>query len=195
MNIIKKILLVTVSLLFFACSNTKKKKKIVNLDTLPSNEGWFDIPLSIVNEKYKNDYVIYTAKALYKNDTLGITIKLKKNIPAGFVNGVPKNMFLTNGVEFISNGIESNKLIQFMASKYGVKALGLKLKKQQIFTCANLNQTKPNYKNGKSRFKIFLENEKESAELFVNFDFSKKIISFNEKDIEYRKPLIHLLKE
>ncbi len=192
----KTISILILGIMFLSCSNSNNNKaSIINLNKLKPNEGWIDIPLSVIQENSLDNYYVYTAKGLYNNDTLGITIKLKKNIPVGFVNGEPKNMFLENGIEFISNGIESDKLLQFISSKYGLSETNLKLKNKQVFTCANLNQSKPNYKNGESKFKIFLENEKENAELYVNFNFSKKIISFNEKDTEYRKPLIHLLKE
>ena len=192
---IGKILLVLImGIIFFSCSNINKSN-IVNLDNLRTNEGWVDMPLTVMNEKKTNDYYVYLAKGIYKDDTLGITIKLKNNIPAGIVNGELKNVFLKNGIEFISNGTESDKLLQFMASKYGLSDTNIKLKDKQIFTCANLNQSKPNYKSGVSRFKIFLEQDTVYAELFVNFDFAKKTISFNEKDTEYRKPLIELLKE
>ncbi len=197
MKMIKKtITLLIIGIIFLSCSNSDNNKvNIVNLDNLKSNEGWFDIPLSITNEKRTDDYYVYSVKGVSNKDTLGLTIKLKTNIPAGFVNGKPKNMFLEKGIEFISNGNESNKLLQFISSKYGLSETNLKLKNKQVFTCANLNQSKPNYKNGVSKFKIFLEKDDKYAELFVNFDFKKRIIYFNEKDTEYRKPLINLLKE
>jgi len=183
-------------LVLFSCSNKTEKTNILDLSNLKSTEGWFDIPLSVTETEELNEYYEYTAKGILNNDTIGIKIRLKKNIPPGFVNGEPKNMFLEKGIEFISNGNESDRLLSFMASKYGVDKANLKFKKGQIFTCANLNQSKPNYKTGENKFKIFLEGHEEAyAELFVNFNFSEKVISFNEKDTEYREALIDLLKE
>ncbi len=105
-------------------------------------------------------------------------------------------MFLNEGTEFLSKGTESDNLLRFLSNKYGFQNNNISLKDSQVFTCANLNQDKPNYKNGESRFKIFLEGEEEDySELFVNFNFSKAVISLNEKVEEYREPLIKLMEK
>jgi len=196
MKIIKNTFVIIIVILFLSCSSSNNNKvNIIKLDALKTNKGWVDIPLSIIKEKKTKDYYEYLVRGTYKNDTLGMTVKLQTNLPAGIVNGELKNVFLDNGIAFVSNGAESNKLLRFIASKYGIPKTNLILKKEQLFNCANLNQSKPDYNKGISRFKIFLENKTESAELFVNFNFKEKIISFNEKDTGYRKPLINLLKE
>ena len=141
------------------------------------------------------NYIEYDARALAKNDTIGLIIRLKKGIPAGFVNGEPKNMFLSEGIEFRSKGTESDNLLSFLAKNYGLKETNTVLKDTLLFTCANLNQSETNYKTGESRFKIFLEGEEDYAELFVNFNFSKGIISLNEKDGAYRESLVKLMRK
>ena len=89
MKIIRKtISILIIGIIFFSCSYSDKNKvSIVNLDNLKINEDWVDIPLTIISEKNTDDYYVYLAKGIYKNDTLGITIKLKNGIPPGFVNG------------------------------------------------------------------------------------------------------------
>lgn len=188
-----KFILPIITLLLLSCN--KKDTTIINLTNLKATEGYVDVPLSIVTTKENNNYFEYDARATINNDTLGIIIKLKKDIPAGIVNGEPKNVFLENGIEFISKGNESNKLLIFLANKYNLNANDLLLKESQTFTCANLNQKPTNYNNGDSKFKIFLEKDDDYAELFVNFDFTNSIISLNEKDTEYRTPLVKLLKK
>ena len=78
---------------------------------------------------------------------------------------------------------------------YGLPKKDLKLKKEQYFTVANLNENDVNYRKGKAKFKLFLENENENAAVFLNFDFRKNRVYFNEKDIEYRGSLVRLLAE
>ncbi len=189
---IKLILLLLISSLF-GCNS--KNSNIIDLSNLKPNEGFIDVPLSVVSTAVSENYYEYDVKAIVNNDTIGIIIKLKKNIPAGFVNGEPKNMFLSDGIEFVSKGIESDKLLGFLSKNYGLNESNTTIKDSQLFTCANLNESKTNYKTGESRFKIFLEGEEDYAELFVNFNFSKSIISLNEKDEEYREPLIKLMKK
>ena len=189
----KKLLLSILTLGLLGCEN--EPPKIIDLTNLKLTDGFVDVPLSIIETKVLDNYFEYDASATLNEDTVGIIVRLKKDIPAGFVDGEPKNMFLKEGIEFISKGTESDDLLKFLSSKYGIKDNKISLKNSQIFTCANLNQIKPNYKNGESRFKIFLESEEDYSELFVNFNFTKGIISLNEKDEEYREPLIKLLKK
>lgn len=189
----KKLLLSILTLGLLGCTNDTPK--IIDLTNLESTDGFVDVPLSIVEIKELDNYFEYNASAILNKDTVGITVRLKKDIPAGFVNGEPKNLFLNEGIEFISKGTQSDNLLRFLSNEYGLQNDNITLKSSQIFTCANLNQEGPNYKSGESRFKIFLEGEEDYSELFVNFNFSKGVISLNEKDEEYREPLIKLMKK
>lgn len=188
----KNILLSILTLGFFSCKTNDQK--MIDITNITITEGFLDVPLSIIATKELDNYFEYDAMATFKTEKVGIIIRLKKDIPAGFIDGEPKNMFLNDGIEFISKGVESDLLLWFLSNRYGIKNEFIKLKDTQMFTCANLNEKKPDYKSGSSRFKIFLESDEEYAELFVNFDFSKGIIYLNEKDEEYRVPLIKLMK-
>ncbi len=189
----KGLLLSILTFGILGCKNDTPK--IIDLTNLKSTEGFIDVPLSIIESKESGEYIEYNTSTTLNDNTVGIIVKLKKNIPAGFVNGEPKNMFIKDGIKFISKGKESDRLLSFLSNKYELKNNNLSIKDSQIFTCANLNQEKTNYKSGTSKFKIFLESEEDYAELFVNFNFSKKIIYLNEKDEEYRNPLIKLMKK
>lgn len=193
MTMKKRLLLSILALGLLGCKNDNPK--IIDLTNLETIEGFIDVPLSIMESKELDGYFEYYTCATVNKDTIGIIVRLKKDIPAGFVNGEPKNMFLNEGIQFISKGKESDNFLKFLSDKYGLQNNNLSLKDSQIFTCANLNQEKPNYNNGESRFKIFLEGEEDYSELFVNFNFTKGIMSLNEKDEEYREPLIKLLKK
>jgi len=186
-------LLSILTLVLLGCKNDTPK--IIDLSNLKSTEGFIDLPLSIIESKELDEYFEYNASATVNNNAIGIILRLKKDIPAGFVNNEPKNIFLDEGIQIISKGKESDDLLKFLSNKYGLQNDNLLLKESQIFTCANLNQEKVNHKKGISRFKIFLEEGEDYSELFVNFNFSKNIISLNEKDEEYREPLIKLMKQ
>ncbi|MBK9256859.1 MAG: hypothetical protein IPM42_15360 [Saprospiraceae bacterium] len=178
-----------------SCNPKAPTIKIVNIDNLSENEGFIDIPFTIVQQNVENGYLKNKIQAISENDTLELLISLKEGIPPGFVNGVPQNMFVNEGIIFESTGERSNLLFKKLSKKYGVQADNLKIKDKQIFTCANLNQEPINYKSGTPKFKIFMEDEMENAELFVNFDFKNATISFSEKDPEYRVALINLMKQ
>ncbi|MDO6491149.1 MAG: hypothetical protein ABJD66_06215 [Cellulophaga sp.] len=190
----KKILAITtLILLTIASCKTDEKQKVSNLSNLYAVDGFIDFPFTITNTKEDKDYYQYTIKATVDNDTIGMLVSLKKEIKAGFVNGEPKNMFIDNGIKFTSIGEQSNRLLNFMRKKYNLPAKEYALKQEQIFTCANLNQDDVDYKSGSSRFKIFLEDNEENAELFVNFNFLLNTIGLNEKDNLYRPQLVRLL--
>lgn len=190
----KKTLTITaLILLTIVGCKTEQEQKVSNLSNLYAVDGFIDFPFTITNTKEDKGYYQYTIKATVDNDTIGMLVSLKKDIKAGFVNGEPKNMFVDNGIKFTSIGEQSNRLLHFMRNKYNLPAKDNTLKQEQIFTCANLNQNAVDYKNGSSRFKIFLEDDEENAELFVNFNFAQKTINLNEKDNLYRPQLVRLL--
>ncbi|WBU90460.1 hypothetical protein [Cellulophaga omnivescoria] len=190
----KKTLTITaLILLTIVGCKTEQEQKVSNLSNLYAVDGFIDFPFTITNTKEDKGYYQYTIKATVDNDTIGMLVSLKKDIKAGFVNGEPKNMFVDNGIKFTSIGEQSNRLLSFMRKKYNLPAKDNTLKQEQIFTCANLNQNAVDYKNGSSRFKIFLEDDEENAELFVNFNFAQKTINLNEKDNLYRPQLVRLL--
>ena len=189
--------LLIISLIFLACnaSNSSKSRAIVDIDNIEENEGFLDIPMTIVKQSNQNGYLQNTVRALSKSDTLELMISLKEEIPPGFVNGVPKNLFVQDGIIFESTGTKSNNFLNLLAMKYGLNQSNLQIKNKQIFTCANLTQNPINYKTGSPKFKIFLEDEADNAELFVNFYFKNATISLSEKDPDYRSSLINLMKK
>lgn len=189
---------VIVIFLFISCNsshNTASSKQINSIDTIVETEGFLDLPFTIVEQTTTNGYVSNKIQAIAQNDTLELLISLKEGVPPGFVNGVPKNMFLEDGIIFESTGSKSNTLFNVLAQKYGLSQNDLSIKERQVFTCANLNQNPIDYKKGTAKFKIFLEDEAQYAELFVNFDFKKSIIALSEKDPDYRSSLINLMKK
>lgn len=183
--------------LFISCNSpsASSSKKIINLDKVADVDGFIDLPFTIVKQTSNNGFLTNTVQAVSKGDTVELLISLKEGVPSGFVDGVPKNMFLDEGIIFESTGFKSDKLLNVLASKYGMSENNMLIKDKQVFNCANLNQVPLDYKNGTCRFKIFLQDETQDAELFVNFDFKNSTISLNEKDIDYRTPLINLMKK
>jgi len=197
-KLIKCILLLAMGIAVLGCSNSEfEKHRVVDLTELVPHEGRIEIPLSIVEETQRGGYHVFVAKGIYRGDMLGMMVKLKGDYSPSFdIDGIyNEDLFIKNGTELISIGVESDRLLQFMARKYGLSDSGLKMRKRQALACINLSRKKPDYKSGEIRFKMLLEREYKFAELLMNFDFSKRIISINEKDTIYRQPLIDILRE
>jgi hypothetical protein len=180
---------------FYSCSQQVKQNKLIDITSrIDKASGFVDLTLPIVNKNQTDSTYLYIAQGLYKSDTVGIEISLKKNLKAGIVNGEMKNVFVNNGITIKSIGIKSDKLLKSMTELYGVDSIGNQMRNDLIvLTCANLNQQDLDYSSGEYKFKVFMESEDDYAELFVDFDFSNNLILLNEKDLEYRKGVLKYL--
>jgi len=120
-----KLTLLILSLFLFACnsSNTSravKQKDLIIFGNTLENEGFYDIPFTIVQQDDKNGYLENIVQAVNNSDTLELKISLKKGIKPGFVNGAPKNMFVQEGIIFESKGSKSDNLLNALSAKYGL---------------------------------------------------------------------------
>ncbi len=185
----------TFLIVFYSCSQQLKQNKLVDITSrIDKASGFVDLALTIVDKNQTDSTYLYIAQGLYKLDTVGIEISLKKNLKAGIVNGEMKNVFVNNGITIKSIGIISDRLLKSMTELYGVDSIGHQMRNDLIvLTCANLNQQDLNYSSGEYKFKVFMESEDDYAELFVDFDFSNNLILLSEKDVEYRKGVLKYL--
>lgn len=185
----------TILIGLYSCSQQVKKNNLIDITSrIDKASGFVDLALTIVEKSQTDSTYLYIAQGLYKSDTVGVEISLKKNLKAGIVNGEMKNAFVNNGITIKSIGTKSDKLLKSMTELYGVDSIGNQMRNDLIvLTCANLNQQDIDYSSGKYKFKVFMESEDDYAELFVDFDFSNNLILLNEKDLEYRKGVLKYL--
>jgi hypothetical protein len=180
---------------FCSCIQQKKEHKLIDITSrIDNSSGFVDLTLNIVDSKETDSSYVYLSKGLYKVDTVGIQISLKKGLKAGIINGEMKNVFVRNGISINSIGLSSNRLLNAMADLYKVDSISKIMRNDlMILTCANLNQQDIDYKLGAYKFKVFMETVDDNPELFVNFDFTNNLVFLNEKDIEYRKGVLKYL--
>jgi hypothetical protein len=101
-------------------------------------------------------------------------------------------------VVFIRSGPESDQLIARIASLYGLPHAGGQMINKETFTAIALHQGEINLRTDSVKIKIFgRDSEPFDAgayyESFFNVDLKNGFVNWNEKDQEYRKPLIHSL--
>ncbi len=190
-----KHLIVLLLAFLVSCENSSNTNRLVDITSkIDKTSGILDLTLSITNNNATDSTMNYTAIGLYKTDTVGMEVSLKKGIKLGMVGGEMKNPFIKNGIKFRSIGAKSDKLLSAISELYGIHSSDLIMKDEvTVLVTANLNRQDVNFDNGKYRFKIFMETEGGISELFVNFDFTNKHIFLNEKDMEYRKGVIEYL--
>jgi len=165
-----------------------------------AEEGWKDLIFTITKkEKINNDFWSLTCKAKYKNEIVGIKINIADKITAGIINGeIDNTSFVSKGVEILSIGKESDKLIEVISKLYGQPKRTKFTTEKLTFTVFPLNKENAILENGRFHFKLFFdENEERNlyAEFFLNPDLKKGTVELNEKDEEYRANIIKLLSE
>jgi hypothetical protein len=175
----------------FSCS----QNNLVDITSkIVKTSGFVDIALTITDKKETDSMFVYTAQGLYKSDTVGIEIALKKGLKAGIVNGELNNVFVRNGITMHSIGSKSDKLLAAIAELYGgIDSIKTMRPDLMILSCANFNQQDVNYTSGEYKFKVFMETATGNPELLINFDFTNKLILLNEKDVEYRIDILQYL--
>jgi hypothetical protein len=102
------------------------------------------------------------------------------------------------GVGFLRAGVESDRLVSAIGGLYGVKRPPKKMVSVETFTAIALHQGKLNIEREPVRLKLFggdAEPIDEDAyyESFFNVDLANGFVFWNEKDPEYRQPLLRAL--
>ncbi len=161
-------------------------------------DGWNDIFLKIVKDQKTDSSHIYTVKGLYKEQTVGLQIEVNSSIGAGIVDGKPNvnSGIARQSVHIRSMGAESDAFVKALAELYGHPTTKAFRQQPLSVTAFSLNETPVNLdKDGYYKLKLFLEEYDEDlySEIFLNINTEKKEIEINEKDWEYRRPIIELL--
>lgn len=188
----------------FGCSNhdnktTKNNLKSSKLEEITSRidpeEGWVDVFLKITKDTKTDSSHIYIVKGLYKGKTVGLQIEVSSKIGAGFIDGVPdaNSGFITKAVQLKSIGQESDELIRAMATLYNQPTDKGFTKQIISATAFSLNEKPVNLdENDYYNLKLFFAEDDENlySEMFLNINTAKGEIEFNEKDEEYREPIL-----
>ena len=162
-----------------------------------SEEGFVDCVFKINNLEEGETYFIFDMKAFYNEKNLSIRVKVNKNIQAGFDQecNVIQGRFYDQGVVFMSTGTESDNLLNVMAKLYGIDLMSIEMTEEESFTAFALHQEEFDIRKDAVKIKIFGRDKEEDSEdeyneSFFNLDLTNGLVFWNEKDQEYRVPLI-----
>ena len=162
-----------------------------------SEEGFVDCVFRISSIEQSESHYFLNLKASFNGQTVGINVKLYKQIENGFdaeMNAY-KDRFYSKGVTFSSSGNESDLLITALAGLYGLELGQLKMVNEESFTVFALMQESVNFNSEVARLKLFGKDQEhnegsEYYESFFNIDLPMGFVFWNEKGQEYRNPLI-----
>lgn len=165
-----------------------------------SEEGFVDLTLRITKLVDDERHYRFHLAASHNNRELGLDVVLVKGIKSGFDSQMDliKDHVYRQGVRFIRSGKESDRLVSTIGELYAAKPLPKKMVAEEAFTAIALHQGKLNFHNECVKLKLFGKDgepfdEDAYYESFFNVDLVNRIAYWNEKDPDYRAPLLRAL--
>jgi hypothetical protein len=151
-----------------------------------------DVVLSIDSVKTENEATIFVAKSTIDGTKVGFEIVVYDiSSKVNFDGDNSTVISAPDGIEIRSIGNLSNNFIQVFAKRCGISTEKGMIERIS-FTSIALDGSGSKIMTQPVRFKLFYE-EDDYVELFINIDAPNKQIDFQEKDIDYREPLVKVL--
>lgn len=167
-----------------------------------SEEGFVDCVLQISDLTETSTLYRFHLAATSNGELVGINVDVVKNIHGGFDSGMnlDKSYVYKRGVTFMRSGPESDRLISTLAGLYGDVRPDLKMIELETFTAIALHQGALDMLEIPIKLKLFGRDSEpfdDDAyyESFFNLDLKNRVVYWNEKDPDYRVPLIRGLTE
>jgi len=163
-----------------------------------SVDGFIDCAFRICDLIESPEYFNFHISASSEGKVLGMDVAVRKDIKGGFdkqMTLVKEHVCREGVIFFIRSGTESDRLIAPIACLYGLPHNGAEMVRKESFTAISLHQGECDLWKQPLKIKLFgrdAEPFDESAyyESFFNIDLANGFVYWNEKDQEYRKPLI-----
>jgi hypothetical protein len=163
-----------------------------------SEEGFIDTFFKIV-ERFDNDEA-YGMRLLASHDgaAVGMNVWVRRGIRGGFdpdTNLIAKHVY-REGVRFRRTGPESDRLVAALAQLYEMPATSVRMVEQLAFTGIALHEDgQIDIEVQPIKIKLFGYDGPEAPsdlyfESFFNLDLANGFVYWNEKDQDYRAPLI-----
>jgi hypothetical protein len=165
-----------------------------------SEEGFVDLTLRIVELIDQDTHYRFHLAASYDNLEVGFDVILVKGIQSGFDSNADlmKDHVYYRGVTFLRSGEESDRLVAAIGHLYAADPPPKKMVAEESFTAIALHQGDLDFENECVKLKLFGKDSEpfdEDAyyESFFNVDLSNRVVYWNEKDPDYREPLLRAL--
>lgn len=165
-----------------------------------SEEGFVDLTLQIHQLVDDGTHYRFHLAASHNNSELGFDVVLAKGIKSGFDANMDlmKDHVYRLGVRFIRSGIESDRLVSAIGRFYDADPVPQKMVPEESFTAIALHQGELDFKTECVKLKLFGNDgepfdEDAYYESFFNVDLANRMVYWNEKDPDYRQPLLRAL--
>lgn len=165
-----------------------------------SEEGFIDCVLKIENLRLEDKWLHFHIAASFQDQPVGVNVSVVRRIKAGFDEDMELNEehVYREGVCFMRSGPESDRLIAAIAKLYGLETVVEKMVDRETFTAIALHQGDINAESHAVKIKLFgndssAADEARYYECFFNLDLQNGFVFWNEKDQDYRQPLVNSL--
>ncbi len=167
---------------------------------LKENNGFKDLIFRIITQEGSNpNFYLFDLEGEYKQKTVGLRLQLQKGMKPGIINGQMDNTaFRQNGLILLSMGAKSDNLLEAICELYGIQNTKKHFIKELSLTTFALDGNPQNLEHAFVKFKIFNDSSSEQSnywEMYCNVDIPNKVVHLDEKDVEYRQPIIKSLSE
>lgn len=165
-----------------------------------SEDGFVDLTLRILQLVDDGRHYRFHLAASHNNHKVGLDVILLKGIKSGFdadMNLMKEHVY-RDGVRFIRSGVASDRLVSAVGILYGADPVPRRMVLEETFTAIALHQGNLDFKTECVKLKLFGKDSEpfdENAyfESFLNIDFANRMAYWNEKDPDYRQPLLDSL--
>ena len=162
-----------------------------------SEEGFVDLTLRITKLVDDETHYRFHLAASHNDCELGLDVVLVKGIKGGFDSNMDlvKDHIYRQGVRFVRSGEESDRLVPAIGHLYGAPMRPKRMVREESFTAIALHHGNLDFANECIKLKLFGKDGKpfdEHAyyESFFNVDLRNRLAYWNEKDPDYREPLL-----
>jgi hypothetical protein len=162
-----------------------------------SEEGFVDLTFRIreLFDDGKNYH--FHLSAVHEEQIVGMSVSVAMGIQAGFDQemNLNKDHVYRRGVVFSRTGEESDRLVTAIRDLYGDSGPALQMVSEESFTAIALHQGEIDMDLEGVKLKIFGKDgepfvEDDYYESFFNIDLPNGYVYWNEKDPDYRAPLL-----
>lgn len=165
-----------------------------------SEDGFVDCTFKVDGLKTDQDFYYFNLFASHNAERVGFAVKLHRGVGPGFdgdMNLIKENVYY-QGVSFRSLGKISDDMITALAKLYALDLGALQMVSEETFTAIALQQADTDLDQHAVRLKLFGRDsdpfvEDDYYESFFNVDLPNGFVFWNEKDSDYRAPLIRTL--
>jgi len=156
-------------------------------------EGFVDLEFPVQKiEQLKDGTRSVVVQGSLDGQAIGFAIEFHPNWKAKRLEGSEQSVYWGTG-RFVSTGGDTDRFVVALARLYGLGAAGRQAKASVEAEVVGLGSDPAHMTAAPTRMKFFFQgdgSEGQYSEVFINTDLQRGVLQFNEKDLDYRTPLV-----